>query len=93
LHLSPELQLLTRNSPLWQPAMGNTTHMEYSKQLKLLQGLGSLLSSTQQRALLPHKNPCHVNSHQSVICFNHNEWWPWLQTTWETVILGGLLWD
>jgi len=27
--LPPELQLLTRNSPLWQPATGNTTHMEY----------------------------------------------------------------
>jgi len=42
LHLSPELQLWCgfkrwcKISPLWQPSMGNATHVEYSNNWNLL---------------------------------------------------------
>jgi len=48
LQLLPELQLLTRNSPMWQPAMAIQPH-GVQEQLKLLQGLGSQISATHNK--------------------------------------------
>ena len=56
-NMLPELELLTRNSPLWQPAM-SIQHTCY-KGWKF--AWASDKCCTQQRALFTHKDPCLVN--------------------------------
>jgi len=48
-----------QNSPLWLPAMGSKTHMEYMQEkLKLLQGIGSLLRH--QISAIHNKRHCSL---------------------------------
>jgi len=79
--------MLTRNSPLWQPAMAIYNTHGVQEQLKLLQGLGSLLRH-QINAI--HNKVTKILVlwtavlYLSVTCFNRNKWSPWMQTTWRS---------
>ena len=82
LQLLLELQLLTRMS-LVAASNGQYTH-GVQEQLKLLQGLGSLLShqisAIHNKGIVPLQRS---STHTYLTCLNHNEWLPWLQTTWR----------
>ena len=72
-------------SQLWQ----YNTH-GVQEQLKLLQGLGSLLRHQvsaihNKSALFPWKDPCHVNcsTHMYLWPVLANVWLTWLQTNWR----------
>jgi len=95
--LSPELQLLTANSLLWQPAMA-IQHTWSTGTAEVATRAGKFAKAsdkcdTQQKTLFPRKDSRHVN------CSTHTCLWPVLTTMSgypgcrqpeETVLLGGL---
>ena len=90
LQLLPELQLLTRIVPCGSQLWQYNTHGVHEQLKLLLQGLGSLvrhkISAIHNKG---HCSPAKIFVMWTAvlipICdlFNHNEWLPWLQTTWR----------